>query len=374
MSNMKEYKGLYAFHPGYFVKQIIDDAGYTQDDFAIRLGVSSKVLSELVNGKTNLSREMAQALSSMLGISVEFWLGLQAKYTEKLLEIENLERIEAQKPILKLIDYKYFVQNVCLENYRKAADKVKALCTCLKISNLDVLTEEVRMSCYRISSQSMTKKNAVAARAWLFFALAKGSERRIVGHVDTDRLLSYVDEIRGMTIQGVMSSLPRIEDILSSCGVTFIYLPMLKEAKVSGAVKWSSDKQSVTLAINDRSKMEDVFWFTLLHEIRHVIQRSYNRTYVSLDDGDENPVMDEQDRYNEQDADAFAQNILIPQSDYQKLLDTKDFSTRNIYKVADRLKIHPGIIAGRLAKDHFLDFRQIGKLRRKFSFEVNQES
>ena len=77
---MLKYKELRAFHPGYFVKQIIDDEGVTQDDFAARLGTTPKTLSELVNGKINLSREMAESLSCMLGTSVDMWLKKQKKY------------------------------------------------------------------------------------------------------------------------------------------------------------------------------------------------------------------------------------------------------------------------------------------------------
>ena len=39
MSNYIEYKDKIAFHPGYYLKEIIDESGLTQEDFAERLGI-----------------------------------------------------------------------------------------------------------------------------------------------------------------------------------------------------------------------------------------------------------------------------------------------------------------------------------------------
>ena len=362
---MIKHKHLYAFHPGYFVKQIIEDEGVTQDEFAARLGITSKTLSELVNGKINLSKEVAEALSSMLGTSVEMWLNLQKKYIERLVEIEIEKKLAEQKPYLETIDFHYFVQNANLKTTKGLKEKIQSLCACLKLASLSLLGEEVRMASYRISSQKMDRKSAICARAWLMFALAKANNNRIIGKVDTDRLTDFVPEIRAMIKRGVIQSLPRLEEIFTSCGVTFVYLPMLKDAKISGAVKWAADKKSVTLAINDRFKKEDAFWFTLFHEIKHVLQRSYNRTYVSVDEDD--AIMDEQDIENEKDADQFAIDILIPADKYADLLADGDFSTRAIRRFSALTGIDEGITAGRLAKEGHVDFKQANHLRKSFS-------
>ena len=44
------------------------------------LGVTRKALSELVNGKSGISPEMAVRLSKAFGSSPELWLGLQMDY------------------------------------------------------------------------------------------------------------------------------------------------------------------------------------------------------------------------------------------------------------------------------------------------------
>ena len=58
-----EYKELIAFHPGYYVKEMIEYEGMSQEELSKRLQTSGKNVSDLINGKANLSDEMALNLS-----------------------------------------------------------------------------------------------------------------------------------------------------------------------------------------------------------------------------------------------------------------------------------------------------------------------
>ena len=56
--NKIEYEELIAFHPGYYVKNYIEEQGITQEELAKRLQVTPKYVSDLVNGRINLTDEM----------------------------------------------------------------------------------------------------------------------------------------------------------------------------------------------------------------------------------------------------------------------------------------------------------------------------
>ena len=77
MSNTIEYKDIIAFHPGYYVEDIIEELGISQAEFALRMGTTPKTLSQLVNGWINISNDLAKKLSMMLGSSADGWLNLQ---------------------------------------------------------------------------------------------------------------------------------------------------------------------------------------------------------------------------------------------------------------------------------------------------------
>ena len=90
MSNVKEYKDIVAFHPGYYIADIIDDMEISQNEFATRMGTTVETLSKLINGQANISNDLAKKLSVMLGTSVEVWQNLQNNYDQKLLEIQQV--------------------------------------------------------------------------------------------------------------------------------------------------------------------------------------------------------------------------------------------------------------------------------------------
>lgn len=90
MSNVKEYKDIVAFHPGYYIADIIDDMEISQNEFATRMGTTVETLSKLINGQANISNDLATKLSVMLGTSVEVWQNLQNTYDQKLIEIQQV--------------------------------------------------------------------------------------------------------------------------------------------------------------------------------------------------------------------------------------------------------------------------------------------
>lgn len=68
-------------HPGRIVRQeCIEPLGLTVTAAANGLGVTRKALSELVDGKSGISPEMAIRLSKAFGSSPELWLGIQMDY------------------------------------------------------------------------------------------------------------------------------------------------------------------------------------------------------------------------------------------------------------------------------------------------------
>lgn len=87
-------------HPGEVLRELcLEPLGVTVTAAAKSLGVSRKALSELLNGKSGISPEMAVRLSIAFDTTPESWLTQQMHYdlwrAEKKRQYLHVERIEA---------------------------------------------------------------------------------------------------------------------------------------------------------------------------------------------------------------------------------------------------------------------------------------
>ncbi len=85
-------------HPGVILlEDWIKPLNLTISEFALKLGTSRKNLSEIVNGKTGISPEMALKLSKALNTSAKLWLNLQLSYdlwqAQQHVNLDNIEVI-----------------------------------------------------------------------------------------------------------------------------------------------------------------------------------------------------------------------------------------------------------------------------------------
>lgn len=368
MSNMNEYKSITAFHPGYYISEIIENMGISQAEFAERLGSNTKTLSCLINGQANVTNDLAKKLSAMMGTSPEVWLNLQNTYDQKVIEIQKAKDYDEQAAMARLIDYRYFMEVAELPAANSIREKISHLCGWLKVADLRILAKPDFLVNYRTGLSDVREKNVVNAKAWIQTAInfASGIETK---PYKAERLKSYLPEIRSMTLQSPEKFLPRMRQVFAECGVAFVLLPSLKNSGVNGAVKWMNDER-VVLAMNNRRLDADIFWFSLFHEIGHVFQRKIKTVFVSYDE----KAMSEANKRLEEEADIFAKNRLIPASDYRKLSPTKYTSDAEIMAFAKSIGIHPGIVAGRLQHEGILPPARTAKFKEKYDIKFHYSS
>jgi addiction module HigA family antidote len=83
------------------LEEFLRPMGITQSDFAVRLGVSFPRLNEIIKGRRGVTPDTALRLARVLGMSAEFWLGLQldwdlwnAMQSKEYSQIEQLEPVK----------------------------------------------------------------------------------------------------------------------------------------------------------------------------------------------------------------------------------------------------------------------------------------
>ena len=301
-----EYKDLIAFHPGYYVKEMLEYEGMSQDELAKRLQTSGKNVSDLINGKANLSDEMAKNLSIVFGTSVSLWLNLNQKYIEKKLEIEKMMQADAECELVKDIDYNFWESLGVVASVTKKVDKVKELQRYFRISSLEILKRRDFLIQYKTEDETDRSVHIMNSNAWIQTAINMGMQKE-VQNFNKKKLEEVLPKIREMASRKPQEACDELDKMLADSGVALVLLPNLKKCKVKGAVKWLG-KEKVILALNNCEQNEDSFWFSLFHELGHIMQQRIKILMIS----DENYTIenDELMQRLETEADAFAKKML----------------------------------------------------------------
>jgi antitoxin HigA-1 len=94
---MKEHKMMHnPPHPGEVLKGLyLEPLGLTVTRAAAALKVSRQALSELINGKTGVSSQMALKLGKAFNTTPDLWLNMQYKYdlwqTKQKINLDDIE-------------------------------------------------------------------------------------------------------------------------------------------------------------------------------------------------------------------------------------------------------------------------------------------
>ena len=137
-------------------------------------------------------------------------------------------------------------------------------------------------------------------------------------------------------------------------GVIFIILPNIQGSKTNGAVK--KVRESMMLMVNDRRLNSDTFWFTLFHEIGHIINGDYSNISFEKETGK-----------CEEAVNAYARDSLIPAEKYQEFLANGIYTKKSIQLFAKEIRRDPGIVLDRLQNDGIIGYNDsaLNSLRHK---------
>lgn len=360
MANYLEHKDGIAFHPGYYIREIIEDLGVTQEDFAKRLGTTPKNISMIVRGEQRLSTDVAMKLSNMLGTSVNYWLNLQNAYDSALAEIVADKELEEEIGILKILGYSYFEKHFHLPSLpRQLSRQVQELRKLFGVASLRVLTCNDLAVSFRGNLENMTEANIIKANAMVQIATNKALKID-APKFNKNRFSKAVEEALTLT-KDHERFLSTIIESFREAGVILWILPNLSGSKINGATKKIGS--NIMLMVNDRRSFADTFWFTLFHEIGHIMHGDYG---ISVEG---------QSGKSEELADEYAQSKLIDPSEYANFIQWNDFSPRTVVSFAKRINRDPGIVLGRLENDNHVRYGdpRYKHLRTKYKIMADYE-
>ena len=75
-------------HPGVFLREMLEDFGVSQVEFANASGISAMRVFHVINGTRPVTAELALQFGRVFGQSPQYWINLQAAY-----ELEKAEQL-----------------------------------------------------------------------------------------------------------------------------------------------------------------------------------------------------------------------------------------------------------------------------------------
>lgn len=357
MSNYIEYDDKIAFHPGYYIKEIVEESGLTQEDFAKRLDTTPKNLSLLIRGEQNLSIDIAMKLSRMIGTSVSYWLNLQNAYDALIAEFKSKEELAQERLIFSILDYKYFREYFNLPDLpRKIDEQIVQVRNFLNVATLTVLKKPDMAVSFRSATGEMSEANIVKANTMVQIAtnIALKTEAPKFNKPLFEEAVRYA-----LTLTKDHSTFyPLIKEAFCKAGVILVILPNISGSKINGATKKVGN--NIMLLVNDRRLNSDTFWFTLFHEIGHIMNGDYGISFDS-ESGEQEEI-----------ADKYAEDMLIPCDQYQQFIAENRFDIQSIRIFAKRIDRDPGIVLGRLLNDGKVNYDDwsLNSLRHKYKVKM----
>lgn len=336
-------------HPGEVLQEKLNISGMSRKELALRTNVTEKHICTIINEDKGISPAFARKLGYVFE-SPKYWMTLQAEFDEYQLKLQEengitQEEINLLKPLHEIMEY--FIQRGYMHNNCGDASKVMQLREFLQISDLTQIPKITYNAAYRAQLSNNIKIDTYVLFAWQRLCEVETENIKTKKNLDKELLKSSIDKIKAAMFGNINKGIQEIQGILSECGIAFQVVKNFRGAPVQGFIKGTSDERLV-LCLTIRGKRADSFWFTLFHEIAHIINGDYKTRFVDFDS-----VQGEK----EQVADQYARDVLIPPNEYHEFILSKDCTSwRGITAFANNVGVKPFIVLGRLQNDGYLDW------------------
>ena len=330
------------------IKFRMDQLGLSQKDMVPYIGTKSKV-SEVLNGKRPLTLAMMRSLNQNMGISAEVLLRepgadfpeeMQGMTWQKFPIAEMAKRCWISKE-------KNFKENAeeLMRNFIAQAGGVEAVSPAFfrqaKGARYNSKMDPYGLTAWCIRVLAIAKSNPLRQ------TYRKGSIKQ--SSLQEIARLSYFEDGPQLA-----------KEYLHKQGIHLIVVPHLPKTYLDGAAMLMPDGTRV-IGLTLRYDRIDNFWFCLLHELAHIAKHLTSQDRIIIDDLDLRGHDANLEDKLEKEADEMTRDGLIPKKVWEKNPLKGETTAEKIISLAEKLKIHPAIIAGRVRHERN-NYRLLSKL------------
>ncbi len=354
-----------AIPPGEYLEEVISELGMTKNELARRMNRPAPKLSAIFTGEKAITPDTALQLEKVIGVPAHIWTGLEAEYRLTLArnqEVLEMQRLRDESNLVTKFCYSKLVKLGFVARKTKAVEKVQELHRFFGVTSLKNVSALKR---YQVAfRQGAGKRSAEATSAWLRIGEFQ-AQKTESAPFRRDVLESALPSIVDMTRLPPEKFEPQLRQTLLAAGVVLVLCPHLPKTYLHGATFWLGPNKAV-LMMTIRGSWADIFWFSLFHEIGHLLLHGKQVVFLEGDSPEERSDKPEKE------ADRFAADILIPPGEYKSFLKAEAFHPQDIKSFAGSLGIEPGIVIGRLQHDGYLKSSWHNHLRYRYAWGNGQ--
>ncbi len=320
---------------GKYLKDYLEFNNISQTEFAMRMGITQKHMNELLNGKTNITLEMAANIERLTGIDSGFIINVE---NSKKLSDKILKDCGDIKNVKKMLTKDYHISELKKNNWINFRDETNPMQMCIDILNF-----------LKIKDFSVVEK----MKEQVLFKRTGNDFNKIalwVAHCDEIANKQEVNEYNKYNFNFLIQDLKddsyrkgidieKIRKLLNCYGIYFVCEKAMSGSKIRGCFKVRGKHPAIYITDNYAGK--DSLYYELFHELGHC-KSDYNEA--------KNKIIIEGTQLQEERADSFAISTMIPKNLWKEL-DNVDINEENLQIFSDKYKIPMSFIVGRLAKN-----------------------
>jgi HTH-type transcriptional regulator / antitoxin HigA len=351
MIRENEYNPQTVSHPGLSLREKLEELQMSPKEFAVRCNKPIKTISEVLNGKSAITPEMAVQFENVLKIPANFWLKRQYYFDEYVARSNRQEIIEGATDWARLFPYNEMAKKGWVAPTRVMEEKAEYLMVFFGFSSHMAwekfyMKSELKAS-FRISLAHTNTPHALSA--WL----RKGdiqAQSIEAPEFSAKKLKGVLPQLKAIMAEQPDDFFQQAQALCLQAGVKIVYTPCLPKAPINGVARWIDNNTTPLIQLSCRQKRNDIFWFSFFHELGHILLHGKKDIFL------ENVEYEGLDADKEAEADAFAVEWTFSEKEEAEVMANESLTTDDILDYAGKFKTHPAMIIGRLQKKEVIPY------------------
>jgi HTH-type transcriptional regulator / antitoxin HigA len=347
-----------AFPPGEFLREELEERGWSQADFAAITGKDTRTINEVINGKRTVTPETAIAFAKALETSAELWLNLESQYQLwRATAHANEDDAIARRARL----FQYPIREMSRRGWVDDS------------ASLPILEQQLMEFFYVVSLNEVPHLEHVAKRsgdaeltpvqlAWMFRARHLAQILKVEAFTPT-KLKAAIASLS--SLRQSPEEIRQVSRILAAAGVRYVIVEGLPGNKIDGVCFWLTNNEPV-IAMSIRFDRVDNFWFVLRHEIEHVLRGDgKGRKLVDVyPDVDLEATSTGSLSATERAANEAAAEFCVSQERLEDFVHRVGpyYAAKKIEAFAHTIGVHPGLVVGQLHRRQEIPHKNLRKL------------